>query len=41
MKIALATGSRADWGILEPLAKLMHEDKDIDLQILVTGIKMN
>jgi GDP/UDP-N,N'-diacetylbacillosamine 2-epimerase (hydrolysing) len=31
------TGSRAEWGILQPLAKLMHQDRDIDFELLVTG----
>lgn len=37
MRVCLVTGSRADWGLLQPLAKLMHKDKGIDLQLIVTG----
>jgi GDP/UDP-N,N'-diacetylbacillosamine 2-epimerase (hydrolysing) len=37
MRIAIITGSRAEWGLLQPLAKLMHEDKGIDFKLLVTG----
>jgi UDP-N-acetylglucosamine 2-epimerase len=37
MKIVIITGSRAEWGLLQPLAKLMHEDKDIDFKLMVCG----
>ena len=37
MKIALVTGSRAEWGLLEPFAKLIWMDEDTELQLLVTG----
>lgn len=37
MKIALITGSRAEWGLLQPLAKRIHDDPDLNLQLLVTG----
>ena len=31
MQIAIITGSRADYGLLQPLAKLMNKDKNIDV----------
>ena len=34
-KIAIVTGSRADWGLLEPLVKQLEEEFDIGL--IVTG----
>ncbi|MDE7210095.1 MAG: UDP-N-acetylglucosamine 2-epimerase (hydrolyzing) [Lachnospiraceae bacterium] len=36
-KISFATGSRADYGIVRNYLKLLNEDSDIDLSILVTG----
>lgn len=36
-RIGFITGSRADYGIMRRYLKLMHEDKDIDLEIIVTG----
>lgn len=37
LKIAIVTGSRAEWGLLQPLAQLMHDDKDVDFKLIVTG----
>lgn len=36
-KIAVITGSRADYGLLSPLLRLIQEDKDLTLQLIVTG----
>ena len=36
-RIAFATGSRADYGIVRKYLKLLNEDKSIALDILVTG----
>ena len=36
-KIAYATGSRADYGIVRNYLKNLNDDKEIDLDILVTG----
>lgn len=36
-RIAFATGSRADYGIMRRYLELLNRDKDIDLKILVTG----
>ncbi len=35
--LAVVTGSRAEWGLLQPLAKRIHDDPDLNLQLLVTG----
>lgn len=36
-KVAFATGSRADYGIMRNYLKLMHEDEQFDIRILATG----
>lgn len=36
-KVAFATGSRADYGIVRRYLKLLNEDQTIDLSLLVTG----
>jgi GDP/UDP-N,N'-diacetylbacillosamine 2-epimerase (hydrolysing) len=36
-KIAIATGTRADYGLLKPLINLIHNDKYTELQLIVTG----
>lgn len=35
MKIGIATGTRADWGLLQPLAALLHEDK-VEVRVFAT-----
>ena len=37
LKICIITGSRAEWGLLKPLAEKIHIDPDIILQLIVTG----
>ena len=37
MKIALLTTSRADYGLLEKLATLIHDDPCCELQLIVSG----
>ena len=37
IKIAIATATRAEYGILYPLISKLYKDKDINLQLLVTG----
>ena len=32
-KIAIATGTRADYGLLKPLINLIHNDKYTELQL--------
>jgi len=36
-KIAVVTGSRADYGLLRALLRLLHEDKHAQLQLIVSG----
>lgn len=36
-KIAIVTGTRAEYGLLKPLVQLVHEDDDLMLELLVTG----
>ncbi len=36
-KIGFVTGSRADYGIMRRFLKLLNDDKDIELKIIVTG----
>ncbi len=37
MKILAISGSRADWGLLEPILKLLDVDPRFHLEILITG----
>lgn len=37
MNLSIVSGSRADWGLLEPLAKLIHDDTETNLQLVITG----
>lgn len=39
-KICIATGTRADWGILHPLAKGLQMHDDVQLQILATNMHL-
>ena len=36
-KIAIATATRAEYGILHPLLVRLMEEKEFDVQLLVTG----
>jgi GDP/UDP-N,N'-diacetylbacillosamine 2-epimerase (hydrolysing) len=36
-KIAIVTGTRAEYGLLKNLISLVNEDKSVELQLLVTG----
>lgn len=40
-KICIVTSSRADFGLLSPLIKMIDEDLDLDLQLIVTGSHLN
>jgi len=40
-KICTVTSTRADYGIMSRLIKMMNEDADIDLQLLVTGMHLS
>lgn len=40
-KIAVITGTRAEYGILRPLIQLIHEDRDLKMELLVTGAHLS
>ena len=40
-KICVVTGSRADYGILYWLIKEINSDKDLELQLIVTGMHLS
>ncbi|WP_305862897.1 UDP-N-acetylglucosamine 2-epimerase [Helicobacter cholecystus] len=40
-KICIITGTRAEWGLLEPLAKEIDHDPDLELQIIATGMHLS
>ncbi len=40
-KICIVTGTRADYGILSGLIKLVHEDPELELQLVVTGMHLS
>ena len=39
-KIAVVTGSRAEYGLLKPLIKLIASKDDLELQLIVTGMHL-
>lgn len=39
-KIAVVTGTRAEYGLLKPLLKAIDKDKELELQLLVTGMHL-
>ena len=40
-KICVVTGTRAEYGLLTPLINKIHDDSDLVLQLLVTGMHMS
>ena len=40
-KICIATGTRADWGLLSPLAKALALRADVDLKIIATNMHLS
>jgi len=40
-KIAVVTGTRAEYGLLYHIIKGIHEDADLELQLLVTGMHLS
>lgn len=40
-QIAVVTGTRAEYGLLKPLIKAIDSDKDLELQLLVTGMHLS
>ena len=41
MKIAIATGTRADWGLLSPIAQLLKAQKDVELAVIATNMHLD
>lgn len=41
LKIAVVTGSRAEYGLLKPLLRVIHKDRSLKLQLLVTGMHLS
>lgn len=37
MKVLAVSGTRADWGLLQPVLAMLHDDTRFELEILVTG----
>lgn len=40
-KVCVVTGTRAEYGIMQNLIKLLHEDPEVELQLLVTGMHLS
>ena len=40
-KICIVTGTRAEWGLLAPLAHKIHNDSNLELQIIATGMHLS
>ncbi len=40
-RICIATGTRADWGLLSPLAKALDGRADVDLKIIATNMHLS
>ncbi len=41
MKICVITGTRAEYGLLRPLIEQIHKDKDLELQLVATGMHLS
>lgn len=40
-KIAIITGTRADWGLLSPIARELHDRPDCQLQVIATNMHLD
>ena len=40
-KVCVITGTRAEYGLLKPLIHKIKKDKDLKLQLVVTGMHMS
>ena len=40
-KIAVITGTRAEYGLLKPLIASVHADKDLELHLVVTAMHLS
>ena len=41
LKIAIATGTRADWGLLTPLAHALDARDDVEVRIIATNMHLD
>ena len=41
MKIAVVTGTRADWGLLSPVAHALTQLPDVDVEVIATNMHLN
>ena len=41
MKVAVITGTRAEYGLLKPLIKLLDEKPQFELQLIVSGMHLS
>ena len=39
-KVAIVTGTRAEYGILKPLIEKIHKDSELELELIVTGMHL-
>lgn len=39
-RIAIATGTRADWGLLSPIARALNARRDVEVQIIATNMHL-
>ena len=39
--IAIVTGTRAEYGLLKPLISALHANRNVNLQLLVTGMHLS
>lgn len=40
-KVCIATGTRAEYGLLKPIIEKVHQAQDLELQLLVTGMHLS
>jgi UDP-N-acetylglucosamine 2-epimerase len=40
-KVLLVTGTRAEYGLMRWIIQYLHDDQDIDLQLVVTGMHLS
>lgn len=40
-KVCVVTGTRAEYGLLKPLIEKINQDKDLELQLVVTGMHLS
>ncbi|MFM9121381.1 MAG: UDP-N-acetylglucosamine 2-epimerase, partial [Actinomycetota bacterium] len=40
-RICVVTGTRAEYGLLKPVISLLHDDPEVDLQLVATGTHLS